>query len=237
MNSEKQLENEIISLAEAKKTLTKGMASVDEVVQIFKVVFETIKSINDTIDRNTRNNKVEMDDLFSGTVSELKKIETRMSNMSDRLEGKMAVNISVVQKQLLTEVNSLRELIPTLPDLTYLEEKIDAVKGMIPKIPEEIKAEKIRDKLETLKKDERLDASAIKGLDKDHAKLSDSIIQRAISIVDQRTSFLINKVSETATKVVHILANYIIGDGVHKITVSDTAPTNPAVGDLWVDTS
>ena len=30
---------------------------------------------------------------------------------------------------------------------------------------------------------------------------------------------------------------YIIGDGVRKITVGLVAPTNPAIGDLWVDSS
>lgn len=31
--------------------------------------------------------------------------------------------------------------------------------------------------------------------------------------------------------------NYIVGDGVKKITVSATPPSNPAVGDLWIDIS
>lgn len=53
----------------------------------------------------------------------------------------------------------------------------------------------IRDKLQTLKKDERLDVSAIKGIGARESKLSDTLVNRAIGIVDQRTSFLINKVS------------------------------------------
>lgn len=31
--------------------------------------------------------------------------------------------------------------------------------------------------------------------------------------------------------------NFIVGEGVNKIVVSDTAPSNPQVGDLWIDTS
>lgn len=53
------------------------------------------------------------------------------------------------------------------------------------------KAEVIRDKLETLKKDERLDKKAVKGLED---LLEKSVYERGLSIVDQRTSFLINKV-------------------------------------------
>jgi hypothetical protein len=63
--------------------------------------------------------------------------------------------------------------------------------------------QEVRDYLELLQGDERLDISAIKGLDlnKHYASLSDSIINRAIGIVDNRTSFLINKVSALQTKV------------------------------------
>lgn len=53
----------------------------------------------------------------------------------------------------------------------------------------------IKNKLESLKGDNRLDSEAIKGLEKRESKLSTDVINRAIGIVDQRTSFLINKVS------------------------------------------
>ena len=34
-----------------------------------------------------------------------------------------------------------------------------------------------------------------------------------------------------------ILATGIEGDGINKITVGTTEPTNPSVGDLWIDTN
>ena len=52
--------------------------------------------------------------------------------------------------------------------------------------------QELRDKLETLKKDDRLDKKAIKGLE-DLADKKD--LDRAISILEQRTQFLINKPS------------------------------------------
>jgi len=60
----------------------------------------------------------------------------------------------------------------------------------------------IRDSLELIQKEEdKLDISAIKGIDKSQTTLSDSIINRAIGIVDQRTSFLINKLSNLSDTV------------------------------------
>lgn len=54
----------------------------------------------------------------------------------------------------------------------------------------------VRDKLETLKDDERLDKSAIKGLER---IISQPDLDRAISILDQRTQYLINKVTPTTS--------------------------------------
>ena len=58
--------------------------------------------------------------------------------------------------------------------------------------------EQIRDKLETLKGKERLSKEAIQGLEDLIDKLA---LDRAISILDQRTSFLINKVNNLPTPV------------------------------------
>ncbi len=54
----------------------------------------------------------------------------------------------------------------------------------------------VREKLEALKDDERLDKSAVKGLEN---IIDQPVLDRAIGILDQRTSFLINKVSNLPT--------------------------------------
>lgn len=66
-------------------------------------------------------------------------------------------------------------------------------------------AEDIRNKLELLSGDERLDAKYIRGL-ADHIKTynketNDDILMRATAILDQRTSFLINKLSNLQNQV------------------------------------
>ena len=92
-----------------------------------------------------------------------------------------------------------------------------------------------RDGLELLKGEERLDVSAIKGLDTRDTTLTDAIINRAIGIVDQRTSFLINKVSNLKAQVDNLPTNsggsgvvqtIVAGTG---ISVDSTDPANPIV--------
>jgi len=214
MNPDKQLEklNKLVEL------LDTDHASTDEVAMAFEAVLGVIKQLKDQIDQEMRQNKGEMDDLFSGVVAELKKLENRITRTSDQLEAKMGVDISAVQKQLLSEVNTLKDLIPQLPDLTYLENRIDAVESLIPKIPDELSAEQVRDKLETLKKENRLDSSSIKGLE---------------ALVKETKTVISGGLTRAKTDSIYTKFH----EGGSNLTVSATAPSNPLTGDLWVDTS
>ena len=115
---------------------------------------------------------------------------------------------SEVSNERLTAL--IKPLIPVIKAEEIAQEVtamvIDEISPLIPKI-EEIQNDlpklgpRIRDSLELLTEDERVDESAIKGLDKREIKLSNDLINRAIGIVDQRTSFLINKVSNLKDQV------------------------------------
>ena len=162
MDSEKQLEK----LKTIIDVLDTDRASVDETAEAFQAVLEIIKQLKDQIDQEMRQNKGEMDDLFTGVVAELKKLENRILKVSDRLEAKMTVDNNSIRKQLLSEVNSLRDLIPQLPDLSKLENRMEEIAKSIPKIPDELTPTQIRDSLETLQKEDRLDVRAVNGAPK-----------------------------------------------------------------------
>ncbi len=87
-----------------------------------------------------------------------------------------------------------------------------------------------RDGLEVLKDEERLDASAVKNLPKG---VNQADLDRAVSILDSRTSFSINKTSNLET----VVNTKLTGVGTNQITVSATAPSDPSINDLWYDIS
>lgn len=105
---------------------------------------------------------------------------------ADKAEIASKIDVPVVEK-----VIEKTEVIKEQPIVTEITEIIE----------NPVTATQVRDKLETLKKDERLDVSAIKGLTKRLTKFGDDLLNRAIGILDQRTSFLINKVSNLQTQV------------------------------------
>ncbi len=129
------------------------------------------------------------------------------------------------------EIASMALMDLEVPVVEKIIEKTETIKEL-PQITEIIKevalAEKpeiLRDKLESLKNDERLDISAIRGFEKTTERLTDSIINRAIGIVDQRSSFLIQKVSNLQNQV-NGLPTTSGGGG----TLSIQQPTSGALG-------
>ncbi len=106
----------------------------------------------------------------SGTKDEvLEKLKTSMAEM------KRAFNEAMLQK-------------PKDADEEKIVEKV--LERIPPAPPFILKTDDIRDRLESLEGDERLDKSAIKGLE---LVVTQTDLDKAISILDQRTIFLINK--------------------------------------------
>jgi hypothetical protein len=96
----------------------------------------------------------------------------------------------ISQEVYNTLSEEIKDLIPTREEI---EKGIED--SLIEKLPQ--LGTQFRDGLELLKEENRLDFSAIKGFE----KTEQGILDRAVSIVDNRTSFLINKVSNLSEKV------------------------------------
>lgn len=122
----------------------------------------------------------------------------------------------------------------TVPIVEKLIEKTETIIKEVPIVTNEIVevavinpdelpqyAEKYRDGLELLQGDNRLDVSAIKGIDDRERKMSDALTERAISIVDNRTSFLINKVGNISTTINTVIS----GTWSYLATTWSLAPT------------
>lgn len=95
-------------------------------------------------------------------------------------------------------------------------------------------AEEIKKKLESLVKENRLDASAIKGLED---KVGKKDLDRAISILDQRTQYLINKQTSTASPLtVQDIDGSPTATNVNKIKFTNGSVTDNGDGSVTVTT-
>src|SRR3990167_50843 len=134
----------------------------DEIKVFFDALIAFIKKFRNEIDEKVARNKEGLGEDVARAYGTLKETEARLS-------AGLAENKKITQSEVRTitrllgdEVKRLEAMIPELPDLIALQSEIEQ---KIPSLPEELKAEQVRDKLESLEGDNRLDKKAIKGLD------------------------------------------------------------------------
>lgn len=107
--------------------------------------------------------------VIAADVEALDEEDQNITGALDKVKRDLVLLIETAKvdwkSELEKEALRIERLIPTMPDLEPLRDEIRRVEGLIPTIPEAEKAGQIRDKLETLEGDERLDIKAIRGLD------------------------------------------------------------------------
>lgn len=157
--------------------------------------------------------KQAVDNLASKNQSEYTKLEkaiqARLNNLRDGKDG----NDALVTDELVNEIAAKAYSLITLPNFEAL-------------ITQEPGA--IRDALELLQGDERLEQSAIKNLPEDLDQ-----IRREVNTTVAR-----NEAGGISRNTVERIA-WINGSTTqnNKLTVSATEPTNPRLQDLWIDLS
>jgi len=195
-------------------------------------VFEELVRLNTKIG----DTKTELIDRINGISEELKKkleSELVLEINKEELIGERGEDY-VLTGQDKEEIATLASMNIVVPIVEKVIEKTEVIRET-PIVTENIvevakykTPEQTRDDIESLKSDERLDVSAIKGLElKRFGKVSDvERLDRAISIVDNRTSFLINKVNTLAANPGGAVGSFIKTDG----TSTTTAPIPFALG-------
>lgn len=116
-------------------------------------------TVKDTVESSIKDIRQEITTLLSKTESKLSEIDKVYKGQIDSLD-----------KRFTNEITAVKASIPTPQDMTAYNAELKRIKASIPKIPAippSDKPEQLRDKLETLKDDERLDKSAIRGLDEE----------------------------------------------------------------------
>jgi len=139
-------------LLELFQVANQDFATYSQVADLVKVLVDVIKKnraeLESTISRSEVNKAIKV----------LNQSESRLSKLFSENEKK---SIRATNAQIQSEVRKIAGMIPPAFDPSYLQEQIDALNE---EEPTKVEAEEVRDLLETLEGEERLDASAIKNL-------------------------------------------------------------------------
>jgi len=147
------------------EAMFEGLATYEDVRELVdaftEMVRDTKKALSNSQSEHVEATRGALNDLLTRLKAAEKSLDTKAKGSEAATKKELTRVVDTVKKDL----RRLRGMIPKMPkefDATELHEKLEALEGRMT-APE--MAEEIRNKLELLEGDERLDVSAIRGLE------------------------------------------------------------------------
>lgn len=140
-------------------------ASKEDVAALTKQLVDFVKQAKEKLEEANKAKSAELDQKVAELVAAAQQHETRVAERQDVDKAAMYSESRTLMRLLEQKVEEIRALIPELPDLSPYDEKIEELRSIIPSLPDELSPEAIRDKLESLEGEERLNVSAIEGFE------------------------------------------------------------------------
>jgi hypothetical protein len=141
---------------------TSGAVLVEDLKSVVDTIFSVMKEMKVYIESEMTKGDSQTMKMCESMMSDMKDMESKMSEM---MKSKMSMtDMNKALQGVLSEVSSIKANMPTMPDLSVLEARIDEIKASIPVIKEQMKEtpEETRDLLESIKvESEKLNIDAI----------------------------------------------------------------------------
>lgn len=151
-----------------------GAVQPDEMIKAINIVMDIVDKKTKALAEKIVENKSLSSDDVTKLRSELRQTKSNLESVISVVENDASTTAESVRTSLLDEIKRVESLIPVLPpetDLSEVFEYIEECRGGLSKLSELIVGENIRNSLEALQGEDRLDKSAIRGLD-DYEEIS-----------------------------------------------------------------
>jgi len=165
-----QKEEKLKQLRELFEMTNKSYASVQDVAKIVVEVGKVLRENNQTNDKKIENLVFLLENKLQSTLNEVKNskedVEKKITE-SSTLSTSVKSLIDQLKTELNKKINDFEYKIPRQVDLTPLQRKIEEIESKIPEIPEVVldSPQEVRNKLESLKGNDRLDKNSIRGIE------------------------------------------------------------------------
>ncbi len=166
-----------------------------EILESVSALSEKLDGVTEKIDNIPQPESIDLSPLESklDEIIEISKKKDEFDlSISPELRKKLKGDSYTLTTKDKAEIAS-KIKVPIVKEITH---EIPIVTEIVNNIENKETPEETRDKLSSLKGEERLDKKHIKGLD---TLIDKPVLDRAIGILDQRTQFLINKQSTSST--------------------------------------
>lgn len=156
--------------------LDKDVPSATEVAELIAQIIKVVQDVQAHLERQAKENKQSLSQEVSQGLNDCnklcEKLKEETSKSLDGLKKNVKIDLDTITTGLYKELKRVENLIPSPTDLSDVFKRIDELKS---KLLPESSAEQIRDKLESLKEDDRVDKSAIKGLEEELKRIEKSV--------------------------------------------------------------
>lgn len=147
------IKEQLKEIAEIKSKMTAGMATEKDLLRFADYVLNLFNKLKTDIKDEIGENVKELSGRIRLAFDIVKGIEEDLKKENIANLNKLSQQIDKLTTSIYSEITLIRNDIPTLPDLTYLEEMIRGIK--IPQIPEVIPVKELRENFKKI--GERLD--------------------------------------------------------------------------------
>lgn len=220
-------------------TAGEDFTTTDEVARALVQVVRGIQNVREAAKKELDKVDGDLQGKFKACIADMNSMETMLKGLITGAKGDAKVELKAMVATLRGEMRDIEDSIPNPTDLKEVFSELQRIEDLIPSTLMLPSAEQIRDSLETLEDEERLDASAIKNLEKFVKDLAPRgpIFGggRSLTVKDRGTIIAKN------VRTINFLGTEANAAGdevtIEPIVVSDTAPTAPFENQLWVDTS
>lgn len=213
-------------LTDLQAHLQKGTVTTQEMAQVVRSILQLVgdlqKRLQGTIEANKgegMRGTAQLKQDISALEGRVEQLGIVLSNTENKLSGDSQQKVV----QVFGEIRRLESLIPSVPSFEPLLQRISDVESKIPTLPDEQTAEDVRDKLESLEDDDRLDAKAIKNLPKSVNQIISGGIGGSSGIKGVTAGTNIAVDGNPYTPMVTL-----------NIPVSVAPPSNPVLNALWI---
>jgi len=154
-------------------------------------LIDTIKRMKEQLTQIMLQNKGETTNSLNALANELTRKEQRLESLVGSSKEYTLLEVQKLIQQTAEKVNSLEDLASRKAEVSDFQNKVSDIEQKLLLLPDQISAALIKTKLETLRDEERLDISAIKGIE----KLLDKLVKEAAKKIPASTHHVVERVS------------------------------------------
>ncbi len=150
-------------LLKTMKEFNKENATSEDVTKLFTKALEAVDAVKKQLEAKITQNDGKITDRTQSLMDDISSLKDNVKAFGSLLsknEGKTTKEIDDVLKKVFKEVKRVESLIPDMPDVQPIIQRVEEVSKKT------ISATDVRDKLESLKGEDRLDNSAVQDVPK-----------------------------------------------------------------------